>query len=157
MSVQPIPEGYTSLTPFICVDGAAAAIDFYVNVFGAKLVDRMDGPNGTVAHAELDFGNGRLQLGDPAEAYQIAGPDPKAPATQSIAFYCPDVDGVVARAEAAGATIREPAQTFVTGDRFASIIDPFGHRWSVMTRVEDVSPAERDRRLAEWAKENVGS
>jgi uncharacterized glyoxalase superfamily protein PhnB len=64
---------------------------------------------------------------------------------------------VVARAEAAGATIREPAQTFVTGDRFASIIDPFGHRWSVMTRVEDVSPAERDRRLAEWAKENVGS
>jgi uncharacterized glyoxalase superfamily protein PhnB len=66
MSVQPIPEGYTSLTPFICVDGAAAAIDFYVNVFGAKLVDRMDWTNGTEAHAELDFGNGRLQLGDPA-------------------------------------------------------------------------------------------
>ena len=65
MSVKPIPEGYTSLTPFLCIDGASAAIDFYVSVFGAKLVDRMDGPDGTVAHAELDFGNGRLQLCGP--------------------------------------------------------------------------------------------
>jgi PhnB protein len=157
MSVKPIPEGYTSLTPFLCVDGASAAIDFYVSVFGATLVDRMDGPDGTVAHAELDFGNGRLQLGDPAEAYQIAAPDPKAPATHSVALYCEDVDAVVARAERAGATIREPAQTFVTGDRFASILDPFGQRWTVMTRVEDVSGEERDRRMAEWAKENVNS
>jgi PhnB protein len=155
MSVKPIPEGYTSLTPFLCIDGASAAIDFYVSVFGAKLVDRMDGSAGTVAHAELDFGNGRLQLSDPAEAYQLAAVDPKAPATHSIAFYCEDVDAVVAKAEQAGATIREPAQTFVTGDRFASILDPFGQRWTVMTRVEDVSPEGRDRRLAEWAKENA--
>ena len=155
MSVKPIPEGYTSLTPFLCIDGAAAAIDFYVSVFGAKLVDRMDGPNGIVAHAELDFGNGRLQLSDPQEAYQIAAPDPKAFATHSVALYCPDVDDVVTRTEQAGATIREPAQTFVTGDRFASILDPFGQRWTVMTRVEDVSPEERDRRMAEWAKENI--
>jgi uncharacterized glyoxalase superfamily protein PhnB len=151
MSVKPIPEGYTSLTPFLCVDGAAAAIDFYVSVFGAKLVERMDGPGGTVAHAELDFGNGRLQLGDPAEAYQIAAPDPASPATHSVALYCEDVDAVVAKAEQAGATIREPAQTFVTGDRFASILDPFGQRWTVMTRVEDVGAEEAERRLAEWA------
>ncbi|WP_102143720.1 VOC family protein [Mycobacterium hubeiense] len=155
MSVKAIPEGYTSLTPFLCVDGAAEAIDFYESVFGAKLVDRMDGPDGTVAHAELDFGNGRLQLGDPAEAYQIAAPDPHAPATHSIGLYCEDVDAVVAKAEAAGATVREPAQTFVTGDRFASIVDPFGQRWTVMTRVEDVSPEEAKRRLSEWAKQNV--
>ncbi len=64
-------------------------------------------------------------------------------------------DGIVARAEHAGATIREPAQTFVTGDRFASILDPFGQRWTVMTRVEDVSPQDREHRLAEWGKENV--
>ena len=115
----------------------------------------MDGPNGIVAHAELDFGNGRLQLSDPQEAYQLAAPDPKAFATHSIALYCPNVDDVVARAEQARATIREPAQTFVTGDRFASILDPFGQRWTVMTRVEDVSPEERDRRMAQWAKENV--
>lgn len=155
MSVKPIPEGYTSLTPFLCIDGAAAAIDFYVTVFGATVVDRMDGPDETVAHAELDFGDGRLQLSDPNEAYQIAAADPKAAATHSVALYCEDTDAVVARAEKAGATIREPAQTFVTGDRFASILDPFGQRWTVMTRVEDVSAEERDRRMAEWAKENA--
>ncbi len=157
MSVQPIPEGYTSLTPFLCIDGAAAAIDFYTSVFGAKLVDRMEGPDGTVAHAELDFGNGRLQLGDPAEAYQTAAADPRGPATHSICLYCDDVDAVVTRAEQAGATVREPVQTFVTGDRFASILDPFAQRWTVMTRVEDVAPEERDRRMAAWAKENLDS
>lgn len=156
MSVDPIPQGYTSLTPFLCVDGAAAAIDFYVAVFGATVVERMDGPQGTVAHAELDFGHGRLQLGDPAEAYQNVAPQKGAPVTHSIAFYCDDVDAVVARAQAAGATIREPAQTFVTGDRFASVLDPFGQRWTVMTRVEDVSATERDRRMAKWAADNVG-
>jgi uncharacterized glyoxalase superfamily protein PhnB len=154
MSVEPIPEGY-SLTPFLCVEGASAAIDFYVAVFGAELVDRIDGPNGTVAHAELDFGNGRLQLSDPNEAYQIAAADPAGFATHSVALYCGDTDAVVARAEKAGATIREPAQTFVTGDRFASILDPFGQRWTVMMRVEDVSAEERDRRMAEWARQNA--
>ena len=124
-------------------------------MFGATLVDRMDGEGGIVAHAELDFGNGRLQLSDPQEAYQIAAADLKAPATHSVALYCEDTEAVVARAEQAGATIREPAQMFVTGDRFASILDPFGQRWTVMTRVEDVSPEERDRRMAEWAKTNA--
>ncbi|MCV7280432.1 VOC family protein [Mycolicibacterium flavescens] len=157
MSAQPIPAGYTSLTPFLCIDGAAAAIDFYTTVFGAELVERMDGPDGTVAHAELDFGAGRLQVADPSPAYQIAAPDPARPATHSIALYCGDVDAVLERAQRAGATVREPAQTFVTGDRFASIVDPFGTRWSVMTRVGDVSPEERDRRLADWAEQNVGS
>lgn len=151
-----IPDGYTSLTPFLCIDRAAQAIDFYRDVFGASLIERMDGPNGTVAHAELDFGNGRLQLSDPQDAYQLAPVSPGAFATHSISLYCADVDDVVARAEQAGATIREPAQTFVTGDRFASILDPFGQRWAVMTRVEDITAAERDRRLAEWAADNIG-
>ncbi|PRC53996.1 glyoxalase, partial [Mycobacterium sp. ITM-2017-0098] len=85
----------------------------------------MDGPDGTVAHAELDFGSGRVQLGDPAEAYKIAAPDGGADVvTFSIALYCSDVDAVVARAEKAGATVRETPQDFATGDRFASIRDP---------------------------------
>lgn len=155
MSVKPIPDGYTSLTPFLCIDGAARAIDFYVSVFGAKLIERTDGSDGTVAHAELDFGTGRLQLGDPNPAYGIAAPDRTGSVSQSIALYCEDTDGVVARAEAAGATVREPVQTFVTGDRFGSIVDPFGQRWSVMTRVEEVSAEERDRRLTEWAAANL--
>ena len=155
MSVKPVPEGYTSLTPFLCIDGAARAIDFYVEVFGAKLIERMDGQDGIVMHAELDFGNGRLQVSDPQDAYQLSAPKTGETVTHSVSLYCADVDDVVARAENAGATIREPAQTFVTGDRFASILDPFGQRWAVMTRVEDVSPEERDRRLAEWAGQNA--
>lgn len=155
MSVAPIPQGYTSLTPFLVVDGAARAIDFYLSVFGARLIEKMDGPDGTVAHAELDFGTGRLQLSDPNPDYQLAAPERGESVTHSIVLYCSDADDVVTRAEAAGATIREPIQTFVTGDRFASILDPFGQRWAVMTRVEDVDAAERDRRLAEWAKANV--
>jgi PhnB protein len=156
MSAHPIPSGYTSLTPFLCVDGAAAAIDFYTAVFGATLVERMDGPGGTVAHAELDFGTGRLQLGDPSAAYEISAPDPSAgAATFSIALYCSDVDDVVERARRAGATVREAPQDFATGDRFASLCDPFGVRWTVMTRIEDVSAEERERRLGQWAEQNV--
>ena len=155
MSVQPIPQGYTSLTPFLVIDGAAAAIDFYVEVFGAQVIEKMDASDGTVAHAELDFGTGRLQLSDPNSDYELVAPPRSGPVTHYVVLYCPDVDAVVDRAERAGATIREATQTFVTGDRFASIIDPFGQRWAVMTRVEDVDAAERDRRLSEWAAANV--
>lgn len=155
MSVSPIPTGYTSLTPFLVINGASAAIDFYTSVFGAEVIERMDGPDNLVAHAELDFGNGRLQLSDPNPKFGLAAPAVGESVTHSIVLYCADADDVVARADAAGATIREPLSTFVTGDRFASIVDPFGQRWAIMTRVEDVSPEERDRRLAEWSSQNL--
>lgn len=155
MTVNPVPEGYTSLTPFLVVDGAAKAIEFYCSVFGATVIEKMDGSDGSIAHAELDFGNGRLQLSDPNPDYGLEAPERRESVTHSTVLYCPDVDEVVARAAAAGATIREPLTTFVTGDRFASIVDPFGQRWAVMSRVEEVDAAERDLRLAEWAKENV--
>ena len=155
MTLNPIPEGYTTLTPFLVVDGAAKAIEFYTSVFGADVIEKMDAGDGTIAHAELDFGTGRLQLSDPNPDYGLAAVEPGETVTHSVVLYCPHVDDVVARARAAGATIREEASTFVTGDRFASIVDPFGQRWAVMTRVEEVDAAERDRRLAEWAKENV--
>jgi PhnB protein len=151
MNVNPIPEGYTSLTPFLVVDGAAKAIEFYTSVFGATLIEKMDGSDGSIAHAELDFGNGRLQLSDPNADYKLEAVERKDSVTHSMVLYCADVDAVVASAEKAG----EPIQTFVTGDRFASILDPFGQRWAVMTRVEEVDAEERDRRLAEWAGENV--
>ncbi|TFV57502.1 VOC family protein [Mycobacterium sp. PS03-16] len=155
MSIFPIPPGYTSLTPFLVVDGAAAAIEFYTSVFGAEVVERMAASDGTVAHAELDFGHGRLQLSDPNPQYGLEAPPRGESVTHSMVLYCPDADDVVARAEATGATVREPVRTFVTGDRFGSIVDPFGQRWAVMTRVEEVSAEERDRRLAAWASENV--
>jgi PhnB protein len=144
------PDGYTTLTPFLVCSPAADAIEFYRAVFGARVVSRMDAPDGTVPHAELDLGLGRLQLGDPSDAYGLVAPQ-AGPVSSSTCIYVADVDAVTATAVAHGAVLREPPATFVTGDRFASLIDPFGHRWAVMTRVEDVAPEEADRRLAEWA------
>ena len=155
MNVTPIPEGYTSLTPFLVIDGAAEAIEFYTAAFGATLIEKMEATDGSIAHAELDFGNGRLQLSDPNPDYELEAVERKDSVTHSLVLYCADADAVVARAEQSGATVREPLQTFVTGDRFASIVDPFGQRWAVMTRVEELDAAERDRRLAKWADQNV--
>jgi PhnB protein len=149
------PDGYTTLTPFLVCSPAAQAIDFYTSVFGASVVSRMDGPGDTVAHAELDFGNGRLQLGDPSQDYGLVAPDTAATETSSsTCIYVPDVDAVFAAAVEQGAVVREPLSTFVTGDRFASVLDPYGHRWAIMTRVEDVSPEEAERRLADWAQQS---
>lgn len=145
-----IPHGSTSLTPFLAVEGAAAAIEFYRSVFGARVVDVTE-IGGVVVHAELDFGNGRLQLGEPTRDYGLVPPPDGDGDCYSIGLYCADVDAVVERAEQAGATIREPVSTFVSGDRFGSIRDPFGVRWSIMSRVEDLSEAESARRVAEWA------
>jgi PhnB protein len=145
------PDGYTTLTPFLVCSPATEAIGFYEEVFGAKQVSRMDGPGGTVLHAELDLGDGRLQLADPNEQFGLVVPDRTGDSVSgSICIYVPDVDAVFAKAVERGATAREKPDTFVTGDRFASIYDPFGHRWAVMTKVEDVSPEEAERRLAEW-------
>lgn len=145
------PEGYTTLTPFLVCSPAAEAISFYEEVFGATLVSRMDGPDGSVMHAELDLGLGRLQLADPNEEYGLVPPQRDGDAVSgSTCIYVADVDAVFEKAVARGATVREKPDTFVTGDRFASIYDPFGHRWAVMTRVEDLTPTEVERRLAEW-------
>jgi uncharacterized glyoxalase superfamily protein PhnB len=147
------PDGYTTLTPFLVCSPAREAITFYEAVFGAVVVSRMDGPDGTVPHAELDLGLGRLQLGDPSQEYGLVAPVAGAgdPASCSTCIYVPDVDQVVAAAVAHGATVREPPSTFVTGDRYGSVVDPFGHRWAIMTRVEELTPEEEERRLAEWA------
>ncbi|HEY0000267.1 MAG TPA: VOC family protein [Actinoplanes sp.] len=144
------PRGATSLTPFLVIPDARAAIDFYVKIFGARVVDVTEFGD-VVAHAVLDFGNGLLQLGEPIPDYHLVAPPDGEQDCYSVGLYCPDVDAVVARAEAAGAVIREAPSTFVSGDRFASIRDPFGVRWSVMTRVEDLSEEESARRVADWA------
>jgi uncharacterized glyoxalase superfamily protein PhnB len=148
--VSPVPDGYTAITPYVCVDGAAAAIDFYTSVFGASVTTRNDGPDGTVAHAELDFGNGRLQLSDPAPAHHLRAPDGSDTVTHSYVHYCPDVDAVYAAAVAAGAKGFGEPETFMTGDRYAAVLDPFGHRWTLMTKVEDVPAEEAERRVNEW-------
>ncbi|MFT4299655.1 MAG: VOC family protein [Aeromicrobium sp.] len=143
-----IPHGSTSLTPFLVVPGAAGAIEFYRSVFDARVIDVTE-MGGVVVHAELDFGHGHLQIGEPSEAYGLV-PPPEGDC-YSMGLYCADVDALVERAVAAGAVVREPVSTFVSGDRYGSIRDPFGVRWSILSRVEDLSEAESARRVAEWA------
>lgn len=151
--VPPVPAGYTTLTPFFCVDGAAEAIDFYRAVLGATVVSRFDGPDGTVAHAELQVAHGRMQLSDPAPGHQLVAPDVRDDVSNSTVAYVPDVDAAHAKAVELGATSYGAPETFVTGDRFAAILDPWGHRWALMTRVEDVDAAEAGRRVNDWLAE----
>lgn len=150
------PDGFTTLTPFLVCQPAVEAITFYEKVFGAKLLSRMDGPDGTVLHAELDLGLGRLQLSDPSDAYALEAPPRAAErVSSSTCIYVADVDAVFAEAVERGAVAREEPTTFVTGDRYASIYDPFGHRWAVMTKVEEMSQEEAARRLQEWAAQQL--
>ncbi len=144
------PNSATSLTPFLAVPDAAGAIEFYRDVFGARVIDVTEF-GGAIAHADLDFGVGRLQLGEPNPKYHLVPPPAGEDDCYSMGLYVSDVDAVVERAVTAGATVREAPSTFVSGDRFASIRDPFGVRWSIMTRVEDISDEESARRVAEWA------
>jgi PhnB protein len=144
------PHGATTLTPFLAIRGAKQALDFYRDVFGARVTDVTEF-EGAVVHAGLDFGPGILQLGEPSPAYGLVAPPGGDEDCYSIGIYVPDVDAVTARAVAAGATVREEPSTFVSGDRYASVRDPFGVRWSIMTRVEDLSEEESTARVAEWA------
>lgn len=144
------PNSATSLTPFLAIPNAKQAIEFYREVFGARVIDVTEF-GGVVAHADLDFGLGLLQLGEPNAEYRLVRSPEGDDDCYSMGLYVSDVDAVVEKAVAAGATVREAPALFVSGDRFASIRDPFGVRWSVMTRVEDISDEESSRRVAEWA------
>ncbi|WP_410876701.1 VOC family protein [Nocardia sp. A7] len=151
--VAPIPENYHSITCFLAVPDGNAAIDFYTAVFDAKVLSRADLPDGQPAHAELLIGDSTLQLGMPIPDNNVRAPQDWV--HTSVVHYCPDVDAVIARALEHGARSAEEPQTFVTGDRFGVVIDPFGHRWAVLTRVEDVSQEEADRRVAAWMAEQA--
>ena len=148
-SVQPIPEGYPQVSPYLCVDGAAAAIDFYGAVFGTTERMRMPAPDGKIGHAELQLGDAVIMLAD--ESPEIGFRSPKAIGGSPVilSLYVDDVDAVVSRAEQAGATVLRPVETQFYGDRSGQFEDPFGHRWSIATHVEDVSPEEMERRAAE--------
>jgi PhnB protein len=149
-TVDGIPRGSTSITPFIALRDARGAVSFYERVFHARVVDVTE-INGVVAHAVLDFGHGILELGETMPAYHLVAAPEGDDDCYSLGLYCSDADAMVAAAEQAGAVVREPLTTFVSGDRFASVRDPFGVRWTIMTRVEDLSEEERARRVAQWA------
>jgi PhnB protein len=148
------PEGYSTVTPMVVVTDAAAAIEFYAAVFGARVVSRMNGPAGQVWHCELQFEAGRLQLMDANEQFRMVALDPSIDdVPYSLAIYVQDCDAVTAKAAELGATVREPAGDFeVTGDRFSSIRDPFGVRWTVMTRKVDKADADVQAGLDDWVE-----
>lgn len=144
------PNNASSLTPFLAIPRAGEAVQFYRDVFGATIIDVTE-INGAVVHADLDFGAGLLQIGEPTPEYGLVTSPEGEDDCYSLGLYVPDADAVVERAVAAGASIREPLSHFVSGDRYASIRDPFGVRWSIMSRVEDLTPEESARRVEEWA------
>lgn len=146
------PTGYTTLTPMIVVTDGAAAIDFYTTVFGACTVTRMNGPDGKVWHCELQLDSGRIQLMDANSNFHMVALDPANDDVPfSLAIYVPDCDATTAKAMELGATIREqPGDFEVTGDRFSSIRDPFGIRWTIMTRLIEHTDAEIQAGLDAW-------
>lgn len=142
----PIPEGYSAVTPYLTIAGAAQAIDFYKQALGAEELLRMTSPDGRIGHAEVRIGDSRIMLSDEYPDMGCRAPDRAAGSPVSIMLYVEDVDTVVARAVAAGATVQRPVADMFYGDRMGTIIDPFGHRWHIGTHIEDVPPDELERR-----------
>lgn len=147
--VQPIPTGYPTVSPSLCVDGAAQAIDFYTRVLGATERMRMGGPGGTVGHAELAIADSVIMLSDEYPDMDVVGPKTVGGTPVTLYVYVEDVDATFDRAVQAGAKVLRPVQNHFYGDRSGQFEDPFGHRWSVATHVEDVSPEETAKRAAE--------
>lgn len=154
--VKAIPEGYPQVTPYLIVDGADAAIGFYTKAFGAKERMRMDGPGGTVGHAELEVGDGLIMLADENPDMGARSPKSVGGTPVTISLYVDDVDAVFEAALAAGATELRAVENQFYGDRSGQLEDPFGHHWSVATHVEDVPPEEMERRAAEMMAEQQG-
>ena len=148
--VKPIPENYHRVTPYLVVDGAAEAIDFYSRVFGATEVMRMPAPGNKIGHAEIKVGDSVVMLAD-----AVAGMGHKSPKTLggspvSLLLYVEDTDTTVKRAVENGAKLSRPVEDQFYGDRMGTVEDPFGHVWHVATHVEDVSPEEMGKRMKAW-------
>jgi PhnB protein len=142
MAVKPIPEGYHTLSTYIAVDNASEAIDFYKRAFGAKERVRMEAPGGAIGHAELEIGDSLIMLSDPMPQALTKSPKQVGGTTAGIFMYSKDVDAAMEKAVEAGATVEMEPDDMFWGDRFGSVVDPFGHVWSIATHKEDLSMEE---------------
>lgn len=143
MPVKPIPEGYHAITPYLIIDGAAGAIDFYKKAFGATELFRMPDPSGKrIAHAEIKIGDSHVMLADESPTMGYRSPKAIGGTPVSLMLYVNDVDAIVPRAVEQGAKIVQPIKDQFYGDRNATIHDPFGHVWTIGTHKKDVSPEE---------------
>jgi PhnB protein len=145
--VNPIPEGYPRVTPYLHVDGAAAAIDFYTNVLGAEERMRMPGPDGKLGHAELQLGESIIMLSDEFPDMDAHSPKSIGGTPVTLHVYVEDVDAVFEAALAAGGSSVRAVENQFYGDRTAQFEDPFGHRWNIASHVEDVPPDEMEKRM----------
>ncbi|QFQ95037.1 VOC family protein [Streptomyces phaeolivaceus] len=149
MSTEPYSEDDPRVTPYLCVDGAAAGIDFYIAVLGATERMRMAGPDGKVHHAELQIGNSVVMVADEFPDLGFRSPKTLGGTPVNLYVYVDDVDAVFAAALSLGATQINAVKDEFYGDRVGHFEDPFGHRWHVATHVEDISPEEMEKRAAE--------
>ena len=152
MKINPIPAGYHSVTPYLIIKGAARALDFYQRAFGATELMRIPGPGDAVMHAEILLGDSHIMLADECPQMNALSPQTLSGSAVLLHLYVPDADAMFAQAIAAGATVEQPMENKFYGDRSGSVLDPFGHRWTLSTHVEDVSPEEIGRRLAAMGK-----
>jgi PhnB protein len=155
-SGRPVPEGYHSVTPYLAIDGAAEAIEFYKKAFAATEVMRMPAPGGKVGHAEIEIGGSRIMLADEYPDMDFRSPKAYGGTSVTLHLYVGDVDAVARQATLAGAKELRPVKDEFYGDRTGSFEDPFGHVWHIATRKEDLSPDELKRR-AKKAMQQGGS
>lgn len=145
---KPIPEGYSTLTPYLIIRNAAQAIEFYRQAFGAEEVVRMPMPDGKVGHAEMKIGNSMFMLADEMPEEGFSSPQTLNGTAVSFLIYAEDVDTAFQRAVEAGAKVLRPVKDQFYGDRTGTLADPFGHVWTIGTHVEDVSFEEVQKRMA---------
>jgi PhnB protein len=155
-SAGAVPKGYHSVTPYLAVDGAAAAIAFYKAAFGATEVMRMPAPGGKVGHAEIEIGGSRVMLADEYPDMGFRSPKAYGGTPVGLHLYVADVDAVARQAVAAGAKELRPVKDQFYGDRTGSFEDPFGHIWHIATRKEDLSEGELKRRAAQAMQQQGG-
>jgi PhnB protein len=155
--VKSVPDGYPRVTPYLHVDGATSAIEFYRYVLGATERMRMSGPDGRIGHAEMTIGDSMIMLADENLEMGIRGPKTVGGSPVTISVYVDDVDATFEQAIRAGATVVRALEDRFYGDRSGQFEDPFGHMWSVSTHIEDVPPDEMERRMAAMVPGGEGS
>lgn len=157
MAVKPKPDGYHTATPYLIIQGAAKAIDFYKQAFGAIELMRLDSPGGKIGHAEIKIGDSIIMLADEHPEMGHRGPQALGGTPVSLMLYVEDSDAMFAQAIAVGGTVQKPIQDQFYGDRSGQLVDPFGHVWTIATHTEDVSPDEITARLEGVMKQQNGT
>lgn len=152
LKVKPIPDGYHSVTPYLAISGASAAIEFYKKAFGAKELYRMPMPGNRVGHAEIQIGDSRVMLADESPEMDAYGPKALGGSPVALMIYVEDVDALFNQAVKAGGKVLRPVRDQFYGDRSGSLEDPFGHKWHLATHIENVAPDEMMKRMEEAAE-----